>query len=75
MNNNTCDHCDGSGVGSGGYNGTCGYCDATGEGTCSSCGYPATMRNPPSMCDDHGVSPEGRELGRENRADALAGLL
>jgi hypothetical protein len=72
MRNDTCDMCDGSGVGSGGWRGICGYCDGTGEGACAECRYPSSDRNPPSACGDHGASQEGRERSRNLRASALA---
>lgn len=47
-----CEHCGGSGSGSGGYNGQCGYCDGTGSGTCDECGYP-NHRESPAECATH----------------------
>lgn len=69
--NMTCDNCDGTGEGSGGWRGICGYCGGTGEGACGECRYPLTDRDPPSGCMDHSVSRWGREQARELRLSAL----
>lgn len=49
-----CQQCDGSGSGSGGYNGECGYCDGTGQGACDACGYPSHRESPAECPELHG---------------------
>jgi len=57
-----CEHCGGSGSGSGGYDGRCGYCDGTGSGACGECGYPS-HRESPAECSSHGS--QGRRGSKE----------
>lgn len=51
-----CRECDGSGHGSGGYNGQCGYCDGTGKGACDECGYPEHRESPVDCPRSHGCA-------------------
>ena len=46
-----CNRCDGSGQGSGGYNGECGYCEGTGQGACDACGCSRARK--PTDCSSH----------------------
>ena len=53
MTASACEMCEGTGQGSGGYNGACGYCNGTGKGACTECGYPSTQESP-ADCYNHG---------------------
>lgn len=67
--NGRCEHCDGTGEGSGGYPpGVCGYCDGTGAGACSDCRYPANQSTPSASCMNHGLTEAERQHGRDIRA-------
>ena len=56
-----CEHCGGSGEGSGGYNGACGYCEGSGSGACGECGYPSHRVSPAVCGATHGQRQQPRK--------------